>query len=295
MKRKPLIGITMGDPRGIGPEIIEKALGSPQIKNKAEYMVFGDACYFDFQNAKNLTPKECGELSGFYIEQAAQAALAGDIDAIVTAPISKEHLHQAGYPYPGHTEFFAQLSKTKKFRMMMAGPSLKVVLVTIHEALKNVPTLLTSEKIFTTIQLTQEALQNWFGISKPKIAVAGLNPHAGEAGLFGDEETKIILPAILKAKKNKIHVTGPLAADTVFNQAVRGDYDAVVVMYHDQGLIPLKLLHFDDGVNVTLGLPFVRTSPDHGTAFDIAGKGIATPSSMIAAIELSIKLSMGKL
>ncbi|QQR79979.1 MAG: 4-hydroxythreonine-4-phosphate dehydrogenase PdxA [Deltaproteobacteria bacterium] len=295
MKRKPLIGITMGDPRGIGPEIIEKALGSPEIKNKAEYMVFGDACYFDFQNAKNLTPKECGELSGFYIEQATQAALAGDIDAIVTAPISKEHLHQAGYPYPGHTEFFAQLSKTKKFRMMMAGPSLKVVLVTIHEALKNVPTLLTSEKIFTTIQLTQEALQNWFGISKPKIAVAGLNPHAGEAGLFGDEETKIILPAIRKAQKNKIHVTGPLAADTVFNQAVRGDYDAVVVMYHDQGLIPLKLLHFDDGVNVTLGLPFVRTSPDHGTAFDIAGKGIATPSSMIAAIELSIKLSMGKL
>ncbi len=289
-KRKPIIGITLGDPRGIGPEVIEKALASPDVRNKAEYVVFGDACYFDYNQAKNLTPKECGELSGFYIEQAAQAALAGDIDAIVTAPISKEHLHAAGYPYPGHTEFLANISQTKHFRMMMAGPTLKVVLVTIHEPIQKVSSLLKTDSILKTIELTHETLQKWFGIRNPKIAVAGLNPHAGEGGLFGNEEQKIISPAIKKAQK-KINVTGPLAADTVFNQAVKGYYDAVVVMYHDQGLIPLKLLHFDDGVNVTLGLPFIRTSPDHGTAFDIAGKNKANPSSMVAAIRLALSLT----
>ena len=289
-KRKPIIGITLGDPRGIGPEVIEKALASPDVRNKAEYVVFGDACYFDYNQAKNLTPKECGELSGFYIEQAAQAALAGDIDAIVTAPISKEHLHAAGYPYPGHTEFLANISQTKHFRMMMAGPTLKVVLVTIHEPIQKVSSLLKTDSILKTIELTHETLQKWFGIRNPKIAVAGLNPHAGEGGLFVNEEQKISSPAIKKAQK-KINVTGPLAADTVFNQAVKGYYDAVVVMYHDQGLIPLKLLHFDDGVNVTLGLPFIRTSPDHGTAFDIAGKNKANPSSMVAAIRLALSLT----
>ncbi len=289
--RLPRIGITLGDPRGIGPEIIQKALASPHVKKKAEYMVFGDACYFDHKNAKNLTPRECGELSGFYIEQAARAALAGDVDAIVTAPISKGNLHAAGYPYPGHTEFLAALSKTRHFRMMMAGPSLKVALVTIHEALKDVPSLLTTGSILKTIELTQESLRKWFGILNPKIAVAGLNPHAGEAGLFGTEEQHIIRPAIEKATKMGINVAGPLAADTVFNLAVQGRYDTVVVMYHDQGLIPLKLLHFEDGVNVTLGLPFVRTSPDHGTAFDIAGKNKANPSSLVAAIRLALSLS----
>lgn len=290
-KRKPVIGITLGDPRGIGPEIIEKSLASQELKNKAEYVIFGDACYFNYRNTQGLGAQECGELSGFYIEEAAKAALAGDVDAIVTAPISKENLHAAGYPYPGHTEFLAALSKTRYFRMMMAGPKLKVVLVTIHEPLCKVASLLKPASILKTIQLTHETLQMWFGISKPKIAVAGLNPHAGEGGLFGTEEKRIIMPAIDAAKNKKINVTGPLAADTVFNQAVQGRYDAVVVMYHDQGLIPLKLLHFDEGVNVTLGLPFVRTSPDHGTAFDIAGKNSANPSSMIAAIRLALSLS----
>jgi len=210
---------------------------------------------------------------------------------MVTGPISKENLKKAGYPYPGHTEFLADLSHTKDFRMMFASPSLRVVLITIHEALKKVPKLLNEPLILKTIEITHDHLCKWFGISKPKLAVCGLNPHASEGGIFGNEEAKFIIPAINKLKHRGIRASGPYPPDTIFQRAVRGEFDAVVAMYHDQGLIPLKLLHFDDAVNITLGLPFIRTSVDHGTAFDIAGKGIANPSSMIAAIKLAVELS----
>lgn len=290
-KNLPRLGLTMGDPKSIGPEVIQKALRSPLLKNKAHFVLFGDKKYFDYQKAKKLPAKQCGRLCADFIEQAAYAALSGQIDAIVTGPICKEHLQLAGYPYPGHTEFLADISHTKDFRMMMAGPKLKVILVTIHEPIKKISELLTLEKIFKTITITQDALKKWFGIPKPRIAIAALNPHAGESGIFGDEEKTKIGPAIRKAQQQKINAQGPFSPDTIFFRTVRGEFDAVVVMYHDQGLIPLKLLHFDEAVNITLGLPFIRTSVDHGTAFDIAGKGIAKATSMVAALKMAIELT----
>jgi 4-hydroxythreonine-4-phosphate dehydrogenase len=212
-------------------------------------------------------------------------ALAGEVDAVVTAPISKEAAQKAGLRFPGHTEFLAHLTGTKDFAMMLGGEKLKVVLVTIHQALADVPKLLTGKKILKTIRVTDRAFKTYFGVKRPRIAVCGLNPHAGEAGLFGMEEKKIIAPAVKRAKALGIEVTGPLPADTVFYRAARkGAFDCVVCMYHDQGLGPMKLLHFDDGVNVTLGLPIIRTSVDHGTAYDIAWKGKASATSLIAAI-----------
>ncbi len=291
MKRRPIIGITLGDPKGIGPEIIQKALGKPLIRKVCRPVVFGDAAYFDWKKSQTLSPRQCGELSGFYIRQAAHACLEGYIDAMVTAPISKEHLRAAGYPYPGHTEFLADLAGVRDFRMMMAGPHLKTVLVTIHEPIAKVASLLTRKNIFDTIHITHDALKNWWGLKKPRVAVAALNPHAGEAGMFGGEEKKVIVPAVKKAQKKGWKVFGPFAPDTVFHRAAQGEFDAVVAMYHDQGLIPLKVLDFEKAVNITLGLPFVRTSVDHGTAFDIAGKGIADASSLAAAIESAVELA----
>lgn len=288
---KPIIGITMGDPKGIGPEVIQKSLALPSIRRICRPVVFGDPKYFDWKRSRSLSEKDCGRLAGYYIEQAAHACLKRQIDAMVTAPISKEHLSLAGYRYPGHTEFLADLSHTKDFRMMFASPSLRVVLATIHEALKRVPKLLNEPLVLKTIEMTHDHLRKWFGIPKPRIAVCGLNPHASEGGIFGDEEAKFITPAINKLKRRGTHASGPYPPDTIFQRAVRGEFDAVVAMYHDQGLIPLKLLHFDNAVNITLGLPFIRTSVDHGTAFDIAGKGIANPSSMIAAIRLAVELA----
>lgn len=281
----------MGDPKGIGPEITLKALASKSVRRICRPLFFGDAVYFDWKKTKKLTPAQCGRLSGFYIEQAAHACLKGFLDAMVTAPISKEHLRAGGYPYPGHTEFLAALAGVKDFRMMMAGPSLKVVLVTIHEPIAKVASLLTVRNILDTIRLTRNSLQQWWGLKNPRIAVAALNPHAGEAGMFGQEEKKVIRPAVVQALKKGWKVFGPFAPDTVFYRATRGEFDAVIAMYHDQGLIPLKLLHFDRAVNIILGLPFIRTSVDHGTAFDIAGKGIADPSSLIAAIETAVELA----
>ena len=280
----------MGDPQGIGPEVIAKALRSPRVRRICRPLLFGDPRYFDFRLARRLTPRQCGLLSAFFIKQAAQAALQGAIGGIVTGPISKERLQLAGYRYPGHTEFFADLSGTKRFRMMMAGPGLRVVLVTIHEPVKKIPGLLTLPRILDTIRLTDRSLRQWFHVKKPRLGVAALNPHAGEGGLFGKEE-RIIRSAVRAARRRRIDAVGPLSPDTVFHRAVQGEFDAVVCMYHDQGLIPLKLLHFDTAVNITLGLPFVRTSVDHGTAFDIAGKGVADPSSMIAAIEMAVRLT----
>ncbi len=287
----PIIGITVGDPKGIGPEVTLKALRSSSILKICQPIVFGDPAYFDWKKASRLTPKECGKISGYFIECAAHAAMTGQIDAMVTGPISKEHLQTAGYPYPGHTEFLAALSGTKDFRMMFSSPSLRVVLVTIHEALKNVPKLLTEPLVRQTIRMTYDHLKSWFGIARPRIAVCGLNPHASEGGIFGNEEERSILPAIRNLNRKNIPVTGPYPPDTIFQRAVRGEFDAVVAMYHDQGLIPLKLLHFDEAVNITLGIPFIRTSVDHGTAFDIAGKGIANPASMMAAIHLAVALA----
>ena len=291
MKKLPIIGITLGDPKGIGPEVIQKAISSQAVQRLCRPVLFGEEKYFNYKNSRSLTPKQCGDLSGFYIEQAAQAAQKGMIDAMVTGPISKEHLKLAGIPYPGHTEFLAALSHTREVRMMMAGPKLKVVLASIHEPFRDIVSCLTTPSLLRTIEITHHSLKDWFGIKQPRIGIAALNPHAGESGIFGDEERKIISPAIQKALRKKIRAFGPYPADTIYYRAVRGEFDAVVAMYHDQGLIPLKLLHFEEGVNITLGLPFIRTSVDHGTAFDIAGKGVADSRSMVAAIQTAVELA----
>jgi 4-hydroxythreonine-4-phosphate dehydrogenase len=212
--------------------------------------------------------------------------------ALATAPITKELLHRAGYPFVGQTELLAHLSRTKRFAMMLAGGPLRVALVTTHAPLREVAKLITARKIIEVVELSHEICRR-FGIKRPRIAVAGLNPHAGEGGLLGDEEGRIIAPAVKRAKRHGIVVSGPHSADTLFYRAAHGQFDAVVAMYHDQGLAPLKLIAFDNGVNLTLGLPFVRTSPDHGTAPDIAGKGIARPDGMIAAINMAARLAGG--
>jgi 4-hydroxythreonine-4-phosphate dehydrogenase len=211
------------------------------------------------------------------------------VDAIVTAPISKESLKMDGFKWPGHTEMLAELTNTKDFAMMFYSDKLKLILVTIHTALRNVPDLIKKEKVLQTIILAKKACE-MMGIENPKIAVAGLNPHAGEAGIFGDEEIKEIIPAVNEARASGISASGPYPADTLFHKAYNGEFDIIVCMYHDQGLIPLKMMAFDKAVNVTIGLPIIRTSPDHGTAYDIAWKGIANPSSMIEAIKLAAKL-----
>ena len=208
-----------------------------------------------------------------YIKKAVELALRRQVDGIVTAPISKEALKMAGFKWPGHTEMLADLTNTKDYAMMLVGGPLRVILVTIHTALKNVPDLITRQRIIKTIRLAKKAC-DMLRIKKPRIAVAGLNPHAGEAGIFGDEEIKKIIPAVKEAIKEGIPVSGPYPPDTIFHKAYKGEVDIIVCMYHDQGLIPLKMIAFDKGVNVTVGLPFVRTSPDHGTAYDIAWKGM---------------------
>ncbi len=213
---------------------------------------------------------------------------------MATAPISKHSLIDAGYDYPGHTELLAELGGTPECRMMLIGDKLRVVPVTGHIAISEVPQKLTRDGILTTLELTQRNLKHAFAIKKPRIAVAALNPHAGEKGIFGDEEIKIIGPAVQAAKRKKIEVYGPLPADSLFHHAARGKYDAVVCMYHDQGLIPVKVLAFDRAVNVTLGLPIIRTSPDHGTAFDIAGRGVADAESLVVATLLAARLAAAR-
>ncbi len=311
---KPTIAITMGDPTGVGPEVILKAVSDKNIRRLCNPVILGDEAVFNHLNSKfkiqnsklrvinfsHLNPaklkpgkpdKVCAKAMMTYIEEAVCMAAAGDVDAIVTGPISKEAINKAGYNFHGHTEFLAHLTKTKDFRMMLAGSSLKVVLVTIHESIKKMPGLLTKENVFKTIKITDETFKKYFGIKRPRIAVAALNPHAGEAGLFGDEEKRIIMPAIQKATRLGINASDPLPPDTLFYRAVKNkEFDCVVCMYHDQGLIPLKLLHFEDGVNVTLGLPIIRTSVDHGTAYDIAWEGIANPASMKAAIKMAVEM-----
>ena len=328
----PLIGITMGDPTGIGPEVVIKALSSPSVFNRCRPVVFGDAAILerekqllkssisiniideinqavlscgtlDLFSLSTLDPdtvshghpdKKTGKAMGSYIIRAVSMTLQGKLDAMVTGPINKKSLQEGGYPYPGHTEMLAQLTNTSDVVMMLAGENLRVVLVTIHCSFKQVPRLITTDSIVKTILITAAGLQSYFAIPAPRIAVAALNPHAGEDGLFGTEEQKIIMPAIQQAQNEGVNATGPYPADTLFYYAARGKFDAVVCMYHDQGLIPLKLLHFADGVNITLGLPIIRTSVDHGTAYDIAGKGVADPSSLVNAITTAASMAIAK-
>jgi len=321
----PVIGITMGDPVGIGPEIMVKALNDSKIYNICKPLIIGDSHIIkqalellnfthhiniidnpsqgrymfntlDIMEISNLN-MDCASFSGpsietgtamqDYIIQGIDLALAQGISGLVTCPITKTALKLAGSQFHGHTELLAQRTKTKEYAMMLAGKRLKVVLVTIHIPLSQVSAGLTCENIVQKIKLTHISLKERFNIRMPRIAVAGLNPHAGEASMFGREEEEIIAPAVLSAQKKGINVSGPLPPDTVFYQAVNNRFDAVVCMYHDQGLIPFKLIHFKDGVNTTLGLPIIRTSVDHGTAYDIAWKGIADHSSLTEAIKMA--------
>jgi 4-hydroxythreonine-4-phosphate dehydrogenase len=279
--------ITLGDPAGIGPEVIAQALRSGLLPPDCEFEVLGDP--------RAGTPGKPNARSARSaldaLELAAQRLHAGTADGVVTGPVAKESLQAIGFPFPGQTEFFAASFGVADYGMLLTGATLSVGLATIHEALAAVPVLLTPERIVRIGLLTAGFLHRR-GIIRPRIAVAGLNPHAGEHGAFGDEETRVIGPAIARLNAHLPGVfTGPAVPDAVFRDAARGDFDAVLAMYHDQGLIPLKLLDFDTAVNVTLGLPKPRTSPDHGTAFGIAGQGRANPSSMIAAIRLACELA----
>lgn len=278
MPNRPRIGITLGDPAGIGPEVVAKALKSSRLDRRFDCETIGDP----------RTKRRADAVE--WVVEGANRCLAGELAALVTGPITKELLHRAGYPFVGQTELLAHISRTKRFAMMLAGGPLRVALVTTHAPLRSVAKLVTARKIVEVIELSDEICRR-FGIRRARIAVAGLNPHAGEGGLLGAEEQRIITPAVKRAARRGIVVSGPHSADTLFYRAAHGEFDAVVAMYHDQGLAPFKLIAFDNGVNLTLGLPFVRTSPDHGTAPDIAGKGIARPDGMIAAINMAGRLA----
>ena len=285
----PTIAITIGDPAGIGPEICEKALANPEIKSLAHYIVIGDRNSIPPQLIGRVSAA-AGKASVEYVEKAIDMALQGKVDAIVTCPISKEAIHKAGYKYQGHTEILAKRTKTKNYAMLFVAKPFWVMLVTIHIPLKEVSRQLKKSEVLRIIKLAQATLIK-AGVKQPRIGVAGLNPHAGENGILGKEEKTIIAPAVAAAKKAGINVSGSISPDVIFNQAKDGKFDLVVAMYHDQGLIPLKLLAFGKAVNVTAGLPFIRTSVDHGTGFDIAGKNLARPDSLIEAIKVAIRFA----
>ncbi len=346
MPIKPVLGVTMGDPTGVGPEVILKALQSPPpgcrvivlgdlavLQETATRLAsaprpyqwqVGDALPTDARclpvlALSQLAPAERvpgrptragGDASFRYVESGVRFALDATLDGLVTAPISKAMWQASGHAYPGHTELLATLTDTAEVRMMLdgspppflgGGPEpvegrgdkkpLRVILVTTHMPLAQVPRALSCERIEKTITVAATHLRRFYGLPQPRLAVAGLNPHAGEAGAFGDEEQRLIQPAVERARGAGCNVVGPLPADTVFVRAVRGEFDAVICQYHDQALIPLKLLSWEDGVNVTLGLPIIRTSPDHGTALDIAGHNKASPHSMQAALRLAAEMT----
>jgi 4-phospho-D-threonate 3-dehydrogenase / 4-phospho-D-erythronate 3-dehydrogenase len=324
---KPILAITMGDPAGVGPEIVVKALAAPRLWRVCRPVVIGrlpvmEAAARSLGTGIGFVPvgarlpaasrsrcplvetgpehdriPEVGRASAAggraaleAITEAICLALDDRADAIVTAPISKEAIRAAGSPFPGHTEMLAAFTGAKRHAMMLVGGPLRVSLATIHVPLAQVPALITARRVREVIELTWDAVRR-FGLSRPKIAVCGLNPHAGEAGMMGDEERRTIAPAVRAMAKKGIPVSGPYPADTIFFRAARGEFAAVVAMYHDQGLGPLKTLAFDTGVNLTLGLPIIRTSVDHGTAFDIAGKGLASAESLLAAVELAATMA----
>jgi 4-hydroxythreonine-4-phosphate dehydrogenase len=285
------IGITLGDPAGIGPEIVGAALASGQLSRNAEYSVIGPSLDCSLGQP---TP-ETARAALNALEKGVQLALRGEIDAVVTGPIHKARMYEIGFKFPGQTEFFAARCGTKNFAMLLTGGKLTVALVTAHLPLREVAPSLKIDEIVRVGLLLYDFLRRR-GIAAPRIAIAGLNPHAGESGAIGLEEIELIAPAVqqlqskIENRKSKIF-HGPFSPDTLFVHAAKGDWDGLLCMYHDQGLIPLKLHAFHEGVNVTLGLPFPRTSPDHGTAFEIAGKNIARPDSMIAAINLAVELA----
>jgi len=328
---RPLLVISMGDPCGVGPEIIVKALGHSWVSAGCTPVVIGDRTALERALSicsSRLEPQEitepeqafgiapsriplltlsqltgddlrfghptavAGDAAFRYICSAARLCLDGRAAAMVTAPINKEAINRAGHDFPGHTELLAELCGTDDYVMMLAGDCLRVSLVTIHAALRDVPGLVTFESVLKTIRLTDAGIRQLTGIDRPRLAVTALNPHAGEGGLFGDEEALAIVPAIEAARREGIDALGPLPADTLFHFASQGRYDGVVAMYHDQGLIPLKMLHFDDGVNLTLGLPIIRTSVDHGTAYDLAGSGRASEQSLLAAIRMAMAMAV---
>lgn len=325
-----IIAITMGCPASIGPEIILKYFQDRANHNSYQPIIIGDlgvlrrcaqdlnlpALFSSWHPGSTIDPAtipvfecssidcsrlswgtpsiETGKAMAEYIIQAIRLIQEGICDGMVTCPISKSSLNQAGYDFPGHTEMLAHLTNTAPFGMMMAGKTLRVTLVTIHCALTEVAEKLSIQSITEMIELTKTSLQKDFAIKTPRIAVAGLNPHAGEDGLFGLEEQQFIQPAIERINKHHEFAFGPFPPDTIFNKCMEGAYDAIVCMYHDQGLIPFKLVHFADGVNITIGLPIVRTSVDHGTAYDIAGKGIADPTSLVAAIDMAGTISVNR-
>jgi 4-hydroxythreonine-4-phosphate dehydrogenase len=312
MKKK--IAITMGDAGGIGPEVAVKTAFSKDVRNHCNPTLIGDKKVLEeaarlsgltitggeteiiepFKVAhftKGAPSGETGVASFHYIKYAVERCLDGDFHAMVTAPISKEALREAGFSWPGHTEMLAELTSTSRFAMMLAGGPLRVILVTTHLPLRDVPGRITSELIYEKIELAFEGC-TMLGIEDPVVAVAGLNPHAGEGGIFGKEELEVIKPAVHKAREDGLSVVGPVPPDVVYRLAYTGKVDIVVAMYHDQGLIPLKMIAFERGVNITIGLPVIRTSPDHGTAYDIAWKGIANPESMTEAVMTACRISL---
>jgi 4-hydroxythreonine-4-phosphate dehydrogenase len=326
----PIIGITLGDVAGIGPEIILKALSSLEVYDFCRPLVVGNLstleavrkslglslkfqavneelakavfkpgqiAVWDFTRLKlpQITPgkpdKHTGEAAYQYIKAAVALAQAAEIAAITTAPISKCALQKAGYNYPGHTELLAELTHSRDYAMMLVGGGLRVVLVTTHVPLSQVPSRISADKVLRIIRLVHRSLPQW-GVPTPRIAVAAMNPHAGEEGLLGGEEQEHIQPAVTQAQESGIAVWGPLPADSLFYRAIGGEFDVVVAMYHDQGLIPLKLRAPREAVNITLGLPILRTSVGHGCAWDIAGKGMADPASLLAALKLAGQLRL---
>jgi 4-hydroxythreonine-4-phosphate dehydrogenase len=291
MTVRPRVGITAGDPAGIGPEIARKAADDPEVHSVCEPIIYGvvaDEQLRTFERGR--VSAAAGKAAYDAIVHAVEDAVAGRIAAIATAPINKEAFAAAGLPWPGHTELLAHLTGAPRVAMLFYAEALRVVLATVHVALAEVPRVLTQARLEETIDLTARELPR-FGVPSPRLAVAGLNPHAGEHGLFGEEEARILRPAVAACRQKGIDVSGPFPADTLFNRAMRGEFDAVIACYHDQGLIPIKLVAFGRAVNVTLGLPIIRTSVDHGTAFDIAGRGVADPSSLIEAVRLAARLA----
>lgn len=324
----PTIGITMGDPAGIGAEVIVKALADESLRGRANFIIYGlheTIAYagdlaeltpywsrrphdeprtsargvvvadFDEEFVDGRPPRrptaESGRASLRFLEEAIRDAHGGTIEALVTGPINKTSWQLAGVEFEGHTELLARRFKARRVTMLFVGGALKVALASIHQPLFELRNFFTIGLVFQPIDLLHQALRDWFDIPRPKIAVAALNPHAGENGRFGDEESRVIEPAIDMARQHGIDAIGPIPADTLFWRAAHGEFDGVVALYHDQALIPVKLLAFDEAVNVTLGLPIIRTSVDHGTAYDIAGKNRADPGSMKAAIRLAIDLA----
>ena len=333
---RPYLAITMGDPAGIGPEIIIKALTDKKVWNVCRPLVIGSRQIMErtaralgidvtvnlvhehspeqapIQFRRGLLPvfdpfesplgrfrkaqpsAVAGDASVRCIQQAVRLTQAGCLDGMVTAPINKKAIHLAGHAYPGHTEMLAAFTRSKTFGMMILGGPLRIMFVTTHVAIRDLPRLITIPNVLRAIQLADTGLRTLFKIRRPRIGIAGLNPHAGEEGLFGQEEQNVISPAVKRARASGIHCTGPHPADTLFGKTARGEYDGVVAMYHDQGLVALKTLAFGHCVNVTVGLPLIRTSVDHGTAYDIVGKDIADPTSLIEAITLAAQLARQK-